>query len=121
MNTTLWIVQGIGAAMFIMAGIMKSFSPMEKLNTSVPWSKDFSAGTVRFVGLSELLGGIGLMLPMLTGIVPILTPIAAAALAFIMICAAIYHARKNEMKAIGMNFILFAITAFIAYGRFCHL
>lgn len=118
MNTTLWILQGILAAMFLMAGIMKSTQPIEKLGKSLPWVNDFSATTVRFVGIVELLGAIGLILPMLLHIQPVLTPVAAAGLALTMVAAAIYHARKKEYKAIGMNLILMAPAVVIAVGRF---
>lgn len=121
MNILLWIAQGIAGAMFILAGAMKSTQPLEKLSGQMSWINDFSTGMVRFVGISELLGGIGLVLPWATGIVPVLTPLSGAALAVVMIAAAIYHVRKKEMKAIGMNIFLFALTVFVAYGRFISL
>jgi hypothetical protein len=74
MNVFLWIVQAVLAAMFVLAGIMKSTQPKEKLAPKLPWVQDFSAGTVRFIGVAELLGGLGLILPAATGIAPILTP-----------------------------------------------
>ncbi|HWB62181.1 MAG TPA: DoxX family protein [Chitinophagales bacterium] len=118
MNTILWVLQGLLAVMFSMAGIMKATQPVEKLSEKMPWVKDYSAFMVRFVGVAELLGGIGLVVPWLTGIMPVLTPVAAVALCLVMVLAAIYHARHNEWKAISFNFVLFAIAAFIAYGRF---
>ena len=119
MNTILWIIQGIAAAMFIMAGIMKSTQPKENLAKNMPWVNDYSSGTVKFIGIAELLGAIGLIVPLLTGIVPILTPIAAVALCIIMILASIHHARKKEMSSILFNLVLFLLSAFVAYGRFC--
>jgi uncharacterized membrane protein YphA (DoxX/SURF4 family) len=121
MNIILWIAQGIAGAMFLLAGVMKSTQPLEKLSGQMSWINDFSAGTVRFVGISELLGGIGLILPWATGLAPVLTPVSGAGLAVIMIAAAVYHFRKNEMKAIGPNLFLFALTAFVAYGRYASL
>ena len=118
MNTALWIVQGILAAMFLMAGLLKSATPKEKLALKMPWANDFSAGTLKLIGISQLLAAIGLIVPMLTGIVPVLTPLAATSLCIIMLLAAIYHFRKNEMKAIGTNVVLFLLAAFVAYGRF---
>ena len=118
MNTALWIVQGLLAAMFLMAGLMKSTQPKEKLALKMPWANDFSAATLKLIGISQLLASIGLIVPMLTGIVPVLTPLAATGLCIIMILAAVYHFRKNEMKAIGTNVVLFLLAAFVAYGRF---
>jgi len=119
MNTALWIAQGIFGAMFIMAGIMKSTQPKEKLAKNMPWVNDYSPTQVKLIGLSELLGGIGLIVPWYFGILPILTPIAAAALALVMVFAAIYHFNHKEYPGIGVNFFLFAGVLFIAYGRFC--
>lgn len=117
MNIALWIVQGLLAIMFIFAGLTKSFQ-YEKAKASMPWVKEVSKGFVMFVGLSELLGGLGLVLPHATGIAPILTPIAGLALALIMLLAAIFHAQRKEYQAIGMNIILLALAVFVAIGRF---
>lgn len=118
MNIAIWIFQGILAAMFGMAGVMKSTQPKEKLAPRLPWVNDFSSGMVRLVGVSELLGAVGLIVPWATGIQPILTPIAGAALAFVMVLAAIYHLRKGEYKAIGFNFVLGALAIAVAYFRY---
>jgi len=118
MNTTIWIIQGIVAAMFLMAGMMKSTQPKEKLEPKLPWVKDFSLGIVRLVGVSELLGAIGLIVPQLTGIMPALTPIAASGLVLIMLMAAVYHFRKQEYKAIGFNVVLLALSLIVALYRF---
>jgi uncharacterized membrane protein YphA (DoxX/SURF4 family) len=119
MNTALWIIQGILASMFTMAGIMKSTLPKEKLEKQFPWSSGFSLGTVRFIGLSELLGAIGLIVPWLTGIIPILTPIAAVGFCIIMVLATnLIHLKEGEYKKMVFNIILFLLAAFVAYGRF---
>ncbi len=118
MNIALWVIQGILAFMFGMAGMMKTFQPIDKLAVKVPWVKDYPAGVVRFVGIAEVLGAVGLIVPLLSGILPILTPVAAVSLALVMVLAAIYHFRKGEMKEIGFNFVLGALSAFVAYGRF---
>ena len=118
MNIAIWIIQGVLAVMFSMAGVMKSTQPKEKLAEKMPWVNDFPLGVVRLIGVSELLGGIGLVLPWALHIEPILTPIAAAALAFVMVLAAIYHAYKGEYKAIAINFVLGGLAAAVAYFRF---
>ncbi|MDF2724004.1 MAG: DoxX family protein [Paenibacillus sp.] len=116
MNIALWIVQALLGLVFLMAGVTKSFQ-YEKAKEKMPWAKEFSKGFVRFVGVSELLGAIGLILPYALGIVPVLTPIAAIGLALIMVLATVYHVRKNEYSAIGMNIVMLALFIFIAVGR----
>lgn len=119
MNIALWIAQGILAAMFAMAGVMKSTQPIDKLMKSgLNWVERVPISTVRIIGLSELLGAIGLILPLALGIFPILTPVAAVGLALIMILAAVHHLKHKENKAIVFNAVLFALAVFVAYGRF---
>src|SRR3954470_11180342 len=84
MNGIRWIVQAILAVAFVLAGVMKSTQPKEKLQPNLPWVEDFSLGTVRLIGVAELLGGLGLILPAALDIAPILTPIAASCLALVM-------------------------------------
>lgn len=122
MNTTLWIAQGILAAMFAMAGIMKSTQPIDKLMKSgLNWVERFPLTTVRIIGLSELLGAIGLILPLALNVAPILTPISAVGLSVIMILAAVHHLKHKENKAIVFNIVLLSFAVFVAYGRFITL
>jgi uncharacterized membrane protein YphA (DoxX/SURF4 family) len=116
MNIVLWIVQVLLGLMFLMAGATKAFS-YEKAKASMPWVKDSSKGLVIFIGLAELLGGLGLILPYALGITPILTPIAAFGLGIIMILAAGFHVKRKENQAIPMNLILLALALFVAFGR----
>jgi hypothetical protein len=84
----------------------------------LPWVEDFSQGTVRFIGIMELLGALGLILPAATGIAPILTPIAATGLAVMMVLAAATHIRRKEPSGVAVNAVLFLLVAFVAWGRF---
>jgi uncharacterized membrane protein len=118
MNVVLWIVQGLLAAGFGMAGIMKSTQPKEKLVDRLPWVEDFSPATVRFIGIVELAAALGLILPAVTGIAPVLTPLAATGLAVVMVLAAVIHVRRKEPSGIAVNAVLFALAAFVAWGRF---
>ncbi|MEU8397939.1 DoxX family protein [Nonomuraea sp. NPDC048892] len=118
MNIALWIVQVALGAMFFMAGVMKATQPKEKLAPRLPWVDDFSAGTIRFIGVAEVAGGLGLILPAVTGIAPVLTPLAAAGLALTMVLAAVVHVRRKEPSGIAVNAVLFLLTAFVAWGRF---
>lgn len=118
MNVALWVAQIVLALAFLAAGLMKVSQPKDKLQASLPWTSDFSQGTVRLIGTAEVLGALGLILPAVTGIAPILTPVAATALAVVMVLAAIVHARRKEPQAIGANVVLLLIALFIAWGRF---
>lgn len=118
LNIALWIAQILLGALFIMAGSMKSTQPLAELSKSLPWVNDFSLGMVRFIGISQLLGGIGLLLPALLRIKPILTSLAALGLCLIMIFSFIYHINKGEYEALGINVVLGAIALFIAWGRY---
>lgn len=118
MNVVLWIIAGLLAVAFVAAGLMKATQPKTKLATNLPWVDDFSAGTVRFIGVVEVLGGLGLILPAALDIAPILTPIAATGLAVTMVLAAVVHARRKESQAIVFNAVLFALAAFVAVMRF---
>jgi uncharacterized membrane protein YphA (DoxX/SURF4 family) len=116
MDIALWIVQVILGLAFILAGFLKAFQ-YEKAKAGMPWVKDTSKGLVTFIGIAELLGGLGLILPYATGIVPALTPIAAAALGVIMILAAGFHGMRKENQAIGMNIVFLALALFVTIGR----
>ncbi|MEV0811034.1 DoxX family protein [Micromonospora sp. NPDC050200] len=118
MNVFLWILQALLAVAFALAGLMKASQPKEKLARSMPWTDDFSAGTVKFVGAVEILGALGLILPAATGIVTWLTPLASTGLAVTMVLAGITHARRNEPGAIAFNAVLLILAAVIGWGRF---
>lgn len=118
MNTALWIVQILLALAFGMAGIMKATQPKEKLAQQMKWVEDFAPNTVKGIGTLELLAAIGLVLPALTGILPILTPLAAVGLVLTMIGAALTHLRRKETPMIAINAVLLALAVFVAYGRF---
>lgn len=117
MNIGLWIAQGLLALMFIMAGLMKASQPVEALAASLPWVTSTPLGLVRFIGVSEILGGVGLLLPALLRIKPFLTVWAALGLLTVMVLAAGFHASRGEFSAIGMNVILMGLAAFVAWGR----
>ncbi len=116
MNTALWIVQILLAAAFFMAGAFKAFAyPSAKAR--MPWVSDVSKGLVTFIGVSELAGGIGVIAPWATGIVPRLSAVAALGLVVVMLLAAVFHARRKEFGAIVFNLVLGGLAAFVAWGR----
>ena len=119
MNAALWIVQGLLAVLFLMAGFMKVSLTKEQLKErGMAWTEDLTSGQIRLIGILEILGTVGVVLPALVGILPILTPLAAVGLALIMVGAAIFHIRRGEFTSMLMNLVLFAMSVFVAYGRF---
>jgi uncharacterized membrane protein YphA (DoxX/SURF4 family) len=118
MNVVLWIIAGLLAVMFFFAGLTKATQPVAKLATKMAWVEDYSPATVRLIGILEILGALGLILPAALGIVPVLTPLAAAGLAAIMVPAAVVHVRRGESSLVPVNVVLFALAAFVAVMRF---
>ena len=118
MNIALWIVAGLLAAMFAMAGGMKTFSPKEKLVGTMEWAKTWSEPQIKALGVVEILGAIGLILPRALNIAPVLTPLAATGLAITMIGAVITHYRMKDFKGIGMPAVLLILAIVVAVGRF---
>jgi putative oxidoreductase len=117
MNTALWIAQIALATLFAMAGFTKSTQPIDKLALKMPWVKDFPVWLVRFIGITQLLAAFGLVLPMVTGIAPVLTLFAALGLALTMALAALHHLRRSEYSAIVINLVLLTPMLFVVYGR----
>ncbi|MFF4775896.1 DoxX family protein [Microtetraspora fusca] len=118
MYVFLWVLQAVLATVFGLAGVMHSTQPKEKLRPMLPWVEDFTPAQVRLIGVVELLGALGLLLPAATGIAPVLTPLAATGLAITMLGAAVTHARRKEPVAAAVNVALLALAALIAWGRF---
>ena len=117
MNMALWIAQGLLVTLYLMAGMMKTFQTA-KAKEQFPWAKNRSDGYVRFVGASELLGALGLILPMVTGILPWLTPVAAIGLSLIQLLAIFTeHLPKKEFTIIPMNVVFLGLSVFVVLGR----
>jgi uncharacterized membrane protein YphA (DoxX/SURF4 family) len=117
LHIALWVAQVVLAAMFGMAGVMKSTAPISELAAQMGWPGVLPPALVRFIGVSELAGAIGLVLPAATRIRPQLTPLAAAGLALVMVLAALFHVARAEWGALPFNFGLGALAAFVAWGR----
>lgn len=120
MDIALWVAAGILAAMILFAGAVKATQPKEKLRQreGMAWTEDVPAGLIRFVGVAEVLAAIGLVLPLLLNIAPILTPIAAVGVAITMAGAIVIHLRRGENFAIFVPLVLMGLAIFVAWGRF---
>ena len=119
MNLAIWIVQGLLALAFIAAGAMKLFA-YEKYKTQSEKNgpTSISRGLVTFIGIAEIAGALGIVLPMATNIAPWLSPWAAIGLAIIMLLAIGFHVRRHESVAVPV--ILFLLAGFVVFGRFSH-
>ena len=119
MNIVLWIIAGLLAIAFLAAGAMKLAQPKEKLAASgMAWTEAFSGGAVKTIGALEVLAALGLILPAVTGVAPVLVPLAALGLVLIMIGAAVTHARRKESQMIAVNVVLLVLAAVVVWGRF---
>ncbi|HYK86965.1 MAG TPA: DoxX family protein [Ktedonobacteraceae bacterium] len=118
MNIALWIVQILLALAFLMAGTLKATQPIEKLAARMTWVQSVRSWMVRLIGILEILGAIGLILPAVTGIWSWLTPVAAIGLVLTMIGAMVLHSSRREFSGLGVNVVLLLLALFIVYGRF---
>jgi hypothetical protein len=118
-NNALWIAQSLLALVYLAAGGLKVVCRREQLVMSgnFDWMKDSSDAGVKAVGLVEILGALGVILPWLTGIAPVLTPIAAIGLVVVQIGALRVHLVRNERLPLPANVLLLLLAAFVAVGR----
>lgn len=113
MTYALWTVQGLLALLFLWAGGIKLVLPLEQLTGPIPLPGWF----VRFIGVAEVLGALGLILPGLLGIRPGLTPLAAVGLVVIMIGATAVTLWGGDVAAALISLVVGLLAAFVAYGR----
>ena len=115
LNTSLWIVQGFVAAVVALAGGVKLIVPREPLASKMHWAASWPRWRIKLLGLAEVTGAVGLLVPQATGMLPFLTPMAAACLAALMAGAVSTHVRLGEAPAAPA--ILGAFCIGIAAGR----
>jgi putative oxidoreductase len=114
----LWVVQVLLAFAFGMAGLMKlGTSAADLIAQGMAWAGRVPEPAVKVIGLLELLGAVGLILPSALRIVPVLTAAAAGGLVLTMAVAAGEHAMAGEMSALPVNFVLGGMAAFVLWGR----
>jgi putative oxidoreductase len=118
MDVILWIVQILLALLFGMAGFMKLTQPYEKLQGMMKWVESVPPTGVKVIGFLELTGAIGLLLPSLLRILPVLTPLAAGGLVLTMLGAMALHVQRKEFNVLPINLVLGGLALFVAVGRF---
>jgi hypothetical protein len=116
MNTTLWILQGLLAFAMFGAGLFKITTPHAKLSEKMRWALTWPPERVKLLGLAQVVGAVGLVVPWLTGILPILTPIAACCLLLLMLGAVGTHLALKEPFAPPA--VLGVVALCVALGRF---
>ena len=113
----LWAAQILLALLYGAVAVFKTTQPIPALAKAIVWPGDVPSAFVRFVGISEGLAAIGMLAPILTGILPWLTPVAALCLSLIQILAIGFHAVRGETKrTLAMNLVLLALSSFVAWG-----
>ncbi len=117
MHYSLWSVQIVLAASLMWAAWMKLVQPIDQLASMWPWACQVPIALVKFTGVVDLIGALGLIMPSLFQIRPKLTPVAAVALVGLMLCAGLFHVRRGEASAIGVNSMFAILAAFVAWGR----
>jgi len=116
MNTLLWTMQILVAVVVAVTGAAKVLMPREKLATRMHWASEWPRARIKLLGLAEIAGALGLVLPIALGIAPVLTPIAALCLAVLMGGAIQTHRRLGESFAPALVVALLCVG--IAVGRF---
>jgi len=107
-----WIVNALTALIFLAAGSMKVIRPKTALaEMGMAWTVDFNGGVIKLIGAAQVLGAIGMILPVLLDIAPILSPIAATGIAIIMVGAVVVHVRRKEPAAPAAVLLLLAVAS----------
>ncbi|MER7891585.1 DoxX family protein [Micromonospora sp. NPDC094482] len=119
MNIVLWIIAAVLAVLFLGVGLMKLIQPKEKLVASgLGWAENYRPETVKIIGGLEVLAAVGLILPALLDIAPVLVPLAALGLVITMVGAIVVHGRRREYPGLAANVVLLVLSAVVAWGRF---
>jgi hypothetical protein len=120
MHLSLWIAAGLLATVALIGGVSKTFVPKRKLAAAPGggWTGTASVGFVKTLGVLELLAAVGLILPAVLDIAPVLVPVTAVCWVLLMVGAMITHVRHGEFTVIGLNLAYLALAAFVAWGRF---
>lgn len=120
MNLALWIAAGLLAAVASVGGTTKTFVPKEKLaeHRGGEWTAYARVGFVKTLGVLELLAVVGLILPAVLDVAPVLVPVTAVCWVLLMVGAMVTHGRLGQVRLAMLNAVYLALAAFIAWGRF---
>lgn len=113
----IWTAQLILAALFLFSAFMKIATPIPELAKMMPWTGQHPELFVRFIGLVDLAGGLGVLLPALTRIKPQLTVLAALGCSVLQVIAMIFHLSRGEATVIPLNIVLLSLSLFVLWAR----
>jgi hypothetical protein len=117
-RVSLWVAQVVIFGLFCLAGIMKLTMPVAEILKIWPWTGQVPERFLRFIAVVDLAGGIGILLPALTRILPRLTVLAALGSTVLQALAIGFHVSRGEIAQTPFNFFLFALCAFVLWGRY---
>ncbi len=119
MNVAIWVAQGLLALTFLVSGGMKLMRPRPQLQAQLPYVEEFTDGQVKTIGSLEVLAAIGLILPSVLRVAPLLSAAAAVGLVLLMIGAIATHVRRGEVDSrLSINVVLLALALVVAWTRF---
>jgi hypothetical protein len=114
----LWAAQVLLFAFYVFAGFTKLATPFPELAQMMPWTGDVSPAFVRVIGLIDMAGGLGILLPTLTRIQPRLTVLAALGCTVLQVLALAFHGVRGEFFMFPVNIVALALSAFVFWGRY---
>ena len=117
LNIALWVAQVAVCVLLSIGGFMKLLMPVAKLSVMFAWTGQVSKPFLRFIGVVDFAGGLGILLPALTGVLPQLTVFAALGCVVLQILAIGFHAHRGEFSETSFNFFMLALSAFVLWGR----
>lgn len=112
-----WSAQVVVALSFIAGGLVKLVQPIPDLAAMWPWTGDIPAGAVRLLGIVDLAGGLGVLVPTLLGVWPGVTLLAAIGCIALQACAMVFHASRGELADVPVNLVFLLLSALIFLGR----
>lgn len=112
----LWVAQALVSALLLFGAVAKLFQPIEQAAQMLPWAAE-NPILLRFTGVVDLLGGLGLIIPAMLKFKPALTVYAAVGTVMLMLMAIAFHVSRGEAAATPLNFVMLALALFIAWGR----
>lgn len=117
-NVGIWVVQALLALVFVTIGVLRTTLSVDTLvDMGVVYADDLPLPLLRFIGVVELLGGLGVIVPALSRVKPMLTPLAATGLALLMVLASVFHATRSEWEVLPTVLLLATLAAFVIWGR----
>ncbi|RII13456.1 hypothetical protein DSC45_24190 [Streptomyces sp. YIM 130001] len=120
MNLTLWIGTGVLAFIALAGGVSKAFLPKEKLSAHEGgrWTRETSPLFIRVLGVLEILAAVGLVLPAVLDVAPVMVPVTAVCWVLLMLGAIVTHGKLGQSKLVALTSVYLLIAVFVAWGRF---